>query len=141
MKPCLFACWALCGSLGLVTGVYAQTQGLASPTPLADSSAAEPSRSSALAPDGDVPELLAQQRQALSAQREAILSVYEKQKRVCWQKFAVNACLIEARRERRQALEPIQKQELALNAQERLWRTEQRDRRLQNKLPDNKDQP
>lgn len=141
MKPGLFACWALCGSLGLGTGVYAQTQALVSPTPLADSSAAEPSRSSALAPDGDVPELLAQQRQALSAQREVIFSVYEKQKRVCWQKFAVNTCLIEARRERRQALEPIQKQELALNAQERLWRTEQRDRRLQNKLPDNKEQP
>ena len=65
--------------------------------------------------------------------REAILGVYAHEKKACWQKFAVNACLTEARRVRRQQLNPIHQQELTLNAQERLWRTEQRNLRLQNK--------
>lgn len=88
-----------------------------------------------------VPERIAQDRQTLSVQREAILQVYERQIAACWQKFAVNACLIEARRVRRQALDPLTQQELALNAQERAWRTEQRDKRLQTKNPENRGAP
>lgn len=81
----------------------------------------------------DLPQALVRQRQQLSAQREAILTAYAREKKACWQKFAVNACLTQARRERRQQLNPIDQQELTLNAQERLWRTEQRNLRLQNK--------
>ena len=88
-----------------------------------------------------VPERIAQDRQTLSVQREAILQGYEKQIASCWQKFAVNACLIEARRVRRQALDPLTQQELALNAQERAWRTEQRDKRLETKNPENRGAP
>lgn len=80
-----------------------------------------------------VPERLAQERHALALQKDAILQAYEKQMAACWQKFAVNACLLEARRQRRQAMDPVTQQELALNAQERAWRTEQRERRLQDK--------
>jgi hypothetical protein len=80
-----------------------------------------------------LPEAITRQRQALAAQRIAIGQSEAAQQAVCWQKFAVNACLSEARRTRRQALEPLRQQELALNAQERLWRTEQRDKRLQDK--------
>lgn len=142
MRRGLLACWGLCWAMGMVPGVHAQTQALSTPSPLVDASAAaESSRLSPLAADGDVPAVLAHQRQILSAQREAIVLAYDKQKEACWQKFAVNPCLIEARRVRRQALEPIQKQELTLNAQERLWRTEQRDLRLQNKSVNNKDMP
>lgn len=79
------------------------------------------------------PERMARERQALAAQKAAILQVEAAQQVLCWQKFAVNACLIEARRARRQDLEPLRQQELALNAQERLWRTEQREQRLQGK--------
>lgn len=82
-----------------------------------------------------VPERLAQERLALAVQRDAILQTYEKAMAACWQKFAVNACLVEARRARRQALDPLAQQELALNAQERAWRSEQRERRLQDKQP------
>lgn len=141
MRRGLLACWGMYWAVVMGVGVQAQTQNLPPSAPLADSSAAEPSRLSPPILDSDVPEVLAQQRRALSAQREVILSAYEKQKQGCWQKFAVNPCLTEARRVRRQALEPIQKQELALNAQERLWRTEQRDRRLQNKSSNNQDKP
>ena len=89
----------------------------------------------------DLPEAITRQRQALAQQRNAIGQVEAAQQAVCWQKFAVNACLSEARRARRQALEPLRQQELALNAQERLWRTEQRERRLQNKQSDARDTP
>jgi len=89
----------------------------------------------------DLPEAITRQRQALALQRNAIGQAEAQQQVVCWQKFAVNACLSEARRARRQALEPLRQQELALNAQERLWRTEQRERRLQNKQSDARDTP
>ena len=108
-------------------GGHAQTQ--ENPTPAPTTAATEPAES----PQADLPAAIAAQRQALSVQREAIMASYEKQQRLCWQKFAVNACLIEARRMRRQGLDPIQQQELALNEQERAWRTEQRIIRLQGK--------
>jgi hypothetical protein len=94
------------------------------------------------APKSDeLPEAITRQRQALAAQRSAIGQAEAQQQVVCWQKFAVNACLTEARRARRQALEPLRQQELALNAQERMWRTEQRDKRLQGKQTDARETP
>lgn len=78
-------------------------------------------------------EQLALERQALANQRAAIMQAEEAQQALCWQKFAVNACLMAARRARRQNLEPVRQQELALNAQERRWRTAQRAQRLQDK--------
>lgn len=89
----------------------------------------------------DLPEAITRQREALAAQRSAIAQAEATQQAVCWQKFAVNACLSEARRARRQALEPLRQQELALNAQERLWSTEQRERRLQGKQTEGRDTP
>lgn len=89
----------------------------------------------------DLPEAITRQRQALAAQRSAIAQAEAAQQAVCWQKFAVNACLSEASSTRRQALEPLRQQELALNAQERLWRTEQRERRLQGKQTESRDTP
>ncbi len=88
-----------------------------------------------------VPERIAQQRRALAQQKEAIVQAYEQQERACWNKFAVNACLLEARRVRRKALEPLSQQELVLNAQERAWRVEQREKRLQDKQADNRGGP
>lgn len=88
-----------------------------------------------------LPPAIAEQRQALSLQREAIMQAYEKQQKICWQKFAVNACLSEARRIRRQGIDSIHQQELVLNAQERAWRTEQRTLRLQGKQVPSKDAP
>ncbi len=88
-----------------------------------------------------LPEAITRQRQALAAQRSAIGQAEAAQQAVCWQKFAVNACLSDARRARRQALEPLRQQELALNAQERLWRSEQRERRLQGKQSDTRETP
>jgi len=101
-----------------------------------------PQSNTALAPDADaLPEAITRARQALAAQRSVIGQAEAAQQAVCWQKFAVNACLSEARRARRQALEPLRQQELALNAQERLWRTDQRDKRLQGKQTEARETP
>ncbi len=103
--------------------------------PVAIQDAPQESHRSAAQQNDNVPEVIARQRDALSIKREAVMQAYEVQKKLCWQKFAVNPCLNDARRQRRQALHPLQEQELSLNAQERLWRTEQRNLRLQNKSP------
>jgi hypothetical protein len=90
---------------------------------------------SANAPTLDVPTEIARQRQAVATLREAILKSDEERQAACWQKFAVNACLIETRRIRRQALDPLAQQDLVLNAQEREWRSAQREQRLLDKQP------
>ncbi|WP_090046386.1 hypothetical protein [Limnohabitans sp. 2KL-27] len=79
------------------------------------------------------PEFIRVQREALASQRAEVMAVYQEEAKACWRKFAVNACLSEARQIRRSALEPLRQQDLLLNAQERQWRTEQRDLRLQGK--------
>jgi hypothetical protein len=145
-----------CGlALGLLAlwGVQAQTaqdpSKLLAPPPdvprtaptSAETSQALQSGTQAAPKSDELPEAITRQRQALAAQRSAIGQAEAQQQVVCWQKFAVNACLSEARRARRQALEPLRQQELALNAQERLWRTEQRERRLQGKQADTRETP
>jgi hypothetical protein len=84
---------------------------------------------------------IAKEREVLAGQRQRVLDSFEEQSKVCWQKFAVNNCLIEARRMRRAGLEPIRQAELALNEQERRWRTQQRDERLQNKQTESTTKP
>jgi hypothetical protein len=143
-----------CGlALGLLALLSAQAQTGQEPSnPLATPPVAQvtsssptpqpPQPNTVVAPDADaLPQAITRQRQALAAQRSVIGQAEEAQQAVCWQKFAVNACLSEARRARRQALEPLRQQELALNAQERLWRTEQRDKRLQGKQADTRETP
>ena len=73
------------------------------------------------------------QRQQLQAQRTAIEQANDGLQRDCWQRFAVNACLREVRRQRHAALDPLRQQELELNAQERALRTAQRNERLGSK--------
>ncbi len=147
--------WSSGLALGLLTLWAVQAQTAQDPSKLLATSpgvlvtaptsaeTAEPSQPSTQSPPkpDDLPEAITRQRQALAAQRSAIAQAEAAQQAVCWQKFAVNACLSEARRARRQALEPLRQQELALNAQERLWRTEQRERRLQGKQTEGRDTP
>ena len=115
-----FAAW------GLLCGAHAQNTGSA----ILDNSELQ----------GE-PQDIAIQRQALAVQRDAILKNDEQRQAMCWQKFAVNACLIESRRIRRQALDTLAQQELVLNARERAWRSTQRDLRLLGKQPDKQDTP
>ena len=87
------------------------------------------------------PEFIRVHRDAIEQDRQLVMSAYEGAAKACWQKFAVNACLSDARKARRAALEPLRQKNLVLNTQERLWRTEQRDLRLQDKRPDESSQP
>ena len=145
-----------CGlALGLLTLWAAQAQSAQDPSkllaqepgvPLTAPSSAQaqnlPQPNAQAAPNPDaLPETITRQRQVLASQRSTIEQAEAAQQAICWQKFAVNACLSEARRARRQALEPLRQQELALNAQERLWRTEQREKRLQGKQSDAREMP
>ena len=122
---CLASCFA---AWGLAFVAHAQNpEAAAAQTSAPALSAASPSQ--------DVPAEIARQRQAVAALREAILKSDEERQAACWQKFAVNACLIETRRIRRQALDPLAQQDLVLNAQEREWRAAQREQRLLGKQP------
>jgi hypothetical protein len=84
----------------------------------------------------DVPAEIRQQRERLSQERVQITQQHELQTKACWQKFAVNDCLASVRKSKRAQLDPIHQKELELNAQERAWRTRQREERLQNKTSD-----
>lgn len=87
------------------------------------------------------PESVRLQREAIALQREAIQAEFQKTSKACWQKFAVNACLSDARSKQRKALEPLRQQDLLVNALERQWRTEQRDIRLEGKQNENRSTP
>lgn len=89
----------------------------------------------------NVPDAIAKERAVLSAKRSAILAEFEARSQECWQKFAVNNCIIQARRMRRADIEPIRQAELLLNEQERQWRTQQRNERLQNKQVESQAKP
>lgn len=84
----------------------------------------------------DVPSRIAGERERLQRERVHIEQAHDVSMRDCWQRFAVNACLQDVRRSRHAALDPIRAQELELNAQERTWRTQQRDERLHEKQAD-----
>lgn len=87
------------------------------------------------------PETIRLQRQEIALQRDAVMASYQQNMTACWQKFAVNDCLRQARQLRRSALEPLHQQDLRLNEQERLWRAEQRTQRLESKQPENRATP
>lgn len=92
-------------------------------------------------PLDDVPTRIAAERARLQAQRDAIELEHEALRRQCWQRFAVNDCLLALRRQRHAALDPLRAQELDLNAQERAWRTAQREERLREKADAQERQP
>ena len=73
------------------------------------------------------------ERAQLQAERSAAARTHDERQRECWQRFAVNSCLQQVRRDRHAALDPLRARELALNEQERAWRTQQREQRLREK--------
>lgn len=81
------------------------------------------------------------ERAQLQAERSAAERLHDERQRDCWQRFAVNSCLQQVRRERHAALDPLRARELDLNAQERAWRTQQREQRLREKDERGADQP
>ena len=110
--------WRLCILLGLAGAALAQ--------PIASA---------------DPGERIATQRAQLQAERQGIEQAHDARVHECWQRFAVNDCLREVRRSRRAQLDPIRARELELNAQERAWRTQQREERLRGKAAEREMRP
>ncbi|GAB1389345.1 MAG: hypothetical protein AMXMBFR78_05200 [Rubrivivax sp.] len=65
-------------------------------------------------------------RQRLAEEKAAVEARYEREAAACGQRFAVNDCLDQARRQRRQALAALRAQEQALDAQQRQQRAAER---------------
>ena len=59
------------------------------------------------------------QRARIASERGAATRHFEEAEQACWQRFAVNDCLQQARVQRRTALDRLRQQELAINDLER----------------------
>lgn len=97
---------------------------------------APPAPAALQAPTGEAfgPWLLGQ-REQVAGQRAAAQQRYHDEELACWHRFAVNACLDDARQQRRATLDGLRQKDLALNAAERAQRTEGRLRALEQKSP------
>jgi colicin import membrane protein len=76
---------------------------------------------------------LARHKASLHQTMDVIELRQQEAARACWQRFAVNDCLIRVRREKRELLEPLRQQMLHLDAAERQLRLDLREKRLQDK--------
>jgi len=76
---------------------------------------------------------IAQEQARVSEALAVIDSRFQQGMRECWQRFAVNDCQTQVRRERRVQREPLLLEQQALQAQERQLRFEQRGQRLEQK--------
>ena len=81
----------------------------------------------------DAQQALDQQRADLTARKQSVMDVHARLREQCWQRFAVNDCLRDVRRAQRKALEPVQAEQIELNARERSLRLQERKQRLQDK--------
>ena len=66
------------------------------------------------------------ERARIAAERGKVEARYLDEERACWGRFAVNACLAEARAKRRSALADLRRQEISLNDAERKQRAAER---------------
>ena len=61
----------------------------------------------------------ASQRAAIAAQRQVVENQFDKDQQACYQKFAVNDCIKQAKQRRRVLTDDLHRQELSLNEQQR----------------------
>ncbi len=108
--------------------------------PRADIRAADAAAARALAatapPESDADALqpwLDSQRTRIEAARAVSVKRFEADEKACWQRFAVNACIRQARVQRRGVLDRLRQEELAVNDVERQRRTAARLQQLQDK--------
>jgi hypothetical protein len=93
-------------------------------------------RALAAAAPPDAPALtrwLSAERARISAERQVAGQRFDETEKTCWQRFVVNACLRDARDNRRATLERLRQEELALDGVERQRRAALRLRQLQDK--------
>ncbi len=73
------------------------------------------------------------ERTRIATARQLALQRFDAAEKACWQRFAVNVCVREARAERRDTTDRLRQEELALNEVERQRRTDARLRQLDDK--------
>ena len=73
------------------------------------------------------------QRTLIAQEKKQVLYQFQTTSKACWQKFAVNDCLALARRQKYQALAPLDQREIQLNAKERELKELDRQQRLTDK--------
>ena len=73
------------------------------------------------------------QRDQVAQLRTTAMQRYHDEELACGHRFAVNACLGDARQQRRATLDALRQKDLALNAAEREQRTAERTRELEQK--------
>ncbi|MEZ5606342.1 MAG: hypothetical protein R3E52_04300 [Burkholderiaceae bacterium] len=73
------------------------------------------------------------ERARVAQQRAAAQQRYHDEELACWRRFAVNDCLSDAKRQRRNTLDGLRQQDLQLNALEREQRTAGRLRVIEQK--------
>jgi thioester reductase-like protein len=76
---------------------------------------------------------IAEETAALNSKKEIIFQTYQTDAKSCWQLFAVNDCLAKAKRQKYQALAPLEQLESALNAKRRELKEADRVQRLMDK--------
>lgn len=73
------------------------------------------------------------ERARITAERKAAEDRLEAEQKACWQKFAVNDCINDAKRRQRKTLAELKRQENKLNDQEREQRAAERSRAIEEK--------
>ena len=87
----------------------------------------------ALAPDDQAHEALLQQRAEIARARSAVMARKQEAEKACWQRFAVERCLGEARAAAREEDNALHERELRLNREERQEKANERLRAIERK--------
>jgi hypothetical protein len=124
-------------ALCLLAAAAALSACSSAPPPPADLIAARTQPAAAAPPEGQpLAPWLAAERERIESERQAAVQRFDAAERECWQRFAVNDCLNQARTTRRATLDHLRQEDLALNAVERQRRTAARQRELESKQGD-----
>ncbi|WP_027475489.1 hypothetical protein [Curvibacter gracilis] len=101
---------------------------LAGPVPAAESLSGEP------APSQASPSFTEVERARIERERSAEMLRQQQVESACYQRFAVNDCLLEARVKHREVMADLKRQEITLNDRERRLRSSEQLRRIEDKV-------
>ena len=129
MKKRVIALWALVVWVGAGAQDVLHPAALTASGPVATSAVALHADAQGLPPVASAAERAAQSQQLL-ARRQQLETAYNQEMTVCYQKFDVTSCRLEARERRLQAHAALRKDEIAFNTVERRLKAEDAERRL-----------
>lgn len=121
----------------LLASVLALSACARPPAPASDG-ASTPSAAaagSATMSDAQFQAWLRAERARVAQERASADQRYQAAELACWRRFAVNDCLDQAKRERRQTLDALRRQDLDMNTAERQRNAAERLREIEQKAP------